>query len=200
MSPLAALMVALSFHWLPVAGVLASATPASQAARASLGEAREQGSGILRFLGMRVYEATLWVAARPVTAPIPIEGPFEREFVLELHYAISARGERIAELSAREIARIGQGSEAQRAAWLGQMKALFPDVASGDRLAGHYRPGEATRFFFNGMPMGEVADPAFGRAFFGIWLDRRSSEPELREALLRPRSDTAAGAASRGER
>ena len=32
--------------------------------------------------------------------------------------------------------------------------------------------------------LGSIQEPAFARAFFGIWLDARTSAPELRAALL----------------
>jgi hypothetical protein len=36
----------------------------------------------------------------------------------------------------------------------------------------------------NGDPLGEIADPAFGPAFFAIWLHPETSAPKLRSALL----------------
>jgi hypothetical protein len=65
------------------------------------------------------------------------------------------------------------------------MRTIFPDVRAGDRITGLYRVEGPTRFYLNGKPLGEIDDPMFGRAFFGIWLDARTSEPALREALLR---------------
>ena len=35
-----------------------------------------------------------------------------------------------------------------------------------------------------GRTVGEVADAEFARLFFGIWLSPRTSEPQLRQALL----------------
>jgi hypothetical protein len=64
------------------------------------------------------------------------------------------------------------------------MRALFPDVAAGDTLAGEHLPGRGARFFRNGQALGEIADAEFSRAFFSIWLDARTSAPELRAALL----------------
>ena len=64
------------------------------------------------------------------------------------------------------------------------MQQIFPDVKAGDRLTGVQRPGEATRFFVNGQAGGEVRDAEFTRLFFGIWLSPRTSQPQLREALL----------------
>ena len=155
--------------------------------RASLAEPREVGRGTLRFLGMRVYEAILWTAGAPrAEAPESATPPFDRDFALELVYAMSLPGARIAERSDQEIGRQpDRGSAVERANWLARMRAIFPDVRAGDRITGIYRAGGPTRFLLNDKPLGEVDDPAFGRAFFGIWLDPRTSEPALREALLR---------------
>ncbi len=40
--------------------------------------------------------------------------------------------------------------------------------------------------YLNGSPLGEVADPGFGPAFFAIWFDARTVAPDLRQALLGP--------------
>jgi len=134
------------------------------------------GEGTLRWFGLKIYEARLWTAGG---AP-----DFSRPFRLELRYARSLDGEAIAERSAEEIARLGFGTPARRAAWLDAMRRLFPDVVEGDALAGEHRPGVGASFARNGRPLGEVADPEFSRAFFSIWLDPRTSEPGLRAALL----------------
>ena len=134
------------------------------------------GEGTLRWFGLKIYEATLWTAGGPPD--------FARPLRLELRYARSLRGEAIAERSEEEIARLGFGTPAERAQWLAAMRRLFPNVAEGDALAGEHLPGRGARFFRNGQPIGELADPGFSRAFFSIWLDPRTSEPGLRAALL----------------
>ena len=63
-------------------------------------------------------------------------------------------------------------------------KFPVPNVKDGDFIIGEYVPGSA-RFYFNGRLLGEVADADFARLFFGIWLDAKTSAPELRAALLR---------------
>lgn len=151
--------------------LLLLACPAAQAA-----ELRHLGEGTLRWFGLRVYDARLWTDG---TAP-----DFGRALRLELRYARALRGDAIAQRSAEEIARLGFGSPAQRAQWSASMRTLFPDVAAGDTLAGEHRPGRGARFFRNGQLLGEVADAEFSRAFFSIWLDPRTSAPELRAALL----------------
>jgi hypothetical protein len=91
---------------------------------------------------------------------------------------------RIAERSSAEIARLGYGSPEERSRWDALMRRVFPDVRKGDRLTGLHVPGRGVRFFHNGQPIGESPDPAFARAFFAIWLDPRTSQPEFRRTLL----------------
>ena len=134
------------------------------------------GSGTLRWFGLRVYDAELRAGVRPVT--------FASPFALSLRYARGLKGRAIAERSLEEIAALGFGSPAQRAAWAEAMRALFPDVAEGDSLTGLHLPGRGARFFFNGQLLGEIEDPNFSRAFFAIWLDPRTRAPSLRAALL----------------
>lgn len=64
------------------------------------------------------------------------------------------------------------------------MGRIFPDVRPGDHIVGVQLPDEA-RFFYNDRSLGTVDDPAFARAFFAIWLDAKTSAPELRAALLK---------------
>jgi hypothetical protein len=103
---------------------------------------------------------------------------------LELRYLRSLMGETIVEGSDKEIARLGQGQPAQRAQWSAQMSRIFPDVREGDRLTGVLDPGKGVRFYHNDRPLGSIDDPAFGRAFFSIWLDERTQAPSLRQSLL----------------
>ena len=81
---------------------------------------------------------------------------------------------------------------AQAERWLKAMSALFPDVQRGDRITGVHVPGAGARFYLNGQWLGEVADEAFSRLFFGIWLSPKTSQPGMRRTLIE-----ASGTASR---
>lgn len=146
----------------------------------ALGDARAAGDGRLTWFGLHVYDARLFVPAAGFDASRYADHPF----ALELTYARTLRGRAIAERSDAEIGRLGLGTEAQRARWKQAMTALFPDVQAGQRLAGVHVPGTATEFYFDGRPLGRIDDPAFGVAFFGIWLDARTAAPDLRASLL----------------
>ena len=137
------------------------------------GELRRWGSGEFRRFGFLVYEATLWAADDPVRPPL----------ALKLTYRRNIDGELIAEASIKEIRKLGMADKATLNRWGELMTGLFPDVKPGDSIVGHYLP-EGARFTFNEQPLGSIDDPAFARAFFAIWLDPNTSEPDLRAALL----------------
>ena len=138
-----------------------------------------RGQARFRFLGLHVYDIRLWSAA-PVTAASWQEQPL----TLEIEYARSLDGAEIARRSLKEMGRQASIGDAQAQAWLADMQAAFPDVKAGDRISGSFEPGMAVQFFINGQPRRRVADAAFARLFFGIWLSPQTSEPGLREQLL----------------
>jgi hypothetical protein len=55
------------------------------------------------------------------------------------------------------------------------MTRILPDVRNGDRLTGVHTNTGAVRHFYSGRPIGTIDEPGFARAFFGIWLDPKSS-------------------------
>lgn len=146
---------------------------------AELGRARLAGSGRLRWLGLHVYDARLWV-----------EGPLSaadwalRPAALEIEYARGLSGRAIAERSLDEMRRQRPIPPEQAERWLAAFVPLMPDVSAGDRLTGVHRPGEALRLFANGQARGELRDAEFARLFFGIWLSEQTSQPALRQSLL----------------
>ncbi|MEY8878136.1 MAG: chalcone isomerase family protein [Leptothrix sp. (in: b-proteobacteria)] len=145
----------------------------------SLPGARLQGQVRYRWFGIAIYDARLWGRER-----VGADDYAQHEFVLELQYARNLGGADIAERSLGEMRKVGAFTDAQGAAWLAAMKAVFPDVHPGDRLTGWHRPGQGVAFHHNGKPAGSVADPAFAPLFFGIWLSPRNGEAALRASLL----------------
>ncbi len=158
--------------------------PPGEAIPAPVGSALTQprlaGEGRLRWFGLAIYDARLFV---PVEGMDPARYA-RTPFALELQYARALAGEDIAQASLKEMTRMEFGTAAQRAGWLSAMRGLFPDVAAGDRLTGINRADGQVQFFRNDADIGRVADRLFGEAFFGIWLDPRTQAPDLRRALL----------------
>ncbi|MFJ2682363.1 chalcone isomerase family protein [Pseudomonas sp. NPDC087342] len=140
--------------------------------------ARIIGAGEFKVFGFDVYNARLWSAARPLAPDQP--------FALELIYQRSISREDLVQASVDEIKRLSGASvsAAQLAGWQAQMQQSFVDVEAGTRITGVYLPGQGARFFVGQQLQHEVKDPQFARAFFDIWLDPRTRNPELRQQLL----------------
>jgi len=144
----------------------------------SLPGAREVGAGELRLFGFRIYSARLWSPGRPLAADTP--------FALELTYHRAISRDELVEASVEEIRRLSGSavSAAQLAQWQAQMHLAFVDVEPGARITGVFLPGLGARFYVGPQLQHEVRDGDFARAFFAIWLDPRTRNPELREQLL----------------
>jgi hypothetical protein len=155
------------------------AIQASGVARSPLTGARLAGSARLRYWGLDVYHASLWV--RPGFAAPDFAS---HAFALELDYLRDFTSAAIASRSVDEMRRLDSFSEAQARTWQAALRRVLPDVKKGDRIAGLHLPGVGARFLVNSQPAGEILDPAFARLFFGIWLSPATSEPQLRQALL----------------
>jgi hypothetical protein len=141
--------------------------------------ARYAGSTRMRFFGLSIYDARLWVApgfqpANYAQAPL----------ALELRYLRTLYGKAIAERSLQEMRRAGPLPAATEERWTAAMREAFPDVKEGDRITGVLLPGVGARFYFNGQPHSTIRDTEFSRLFFGIWLSDTTSEPRLRQELL----------------
>lgn len=149
-----------------------------------------QGTGALRFFGFKAYDANLWTTSASRSNPLADKNLF----ALEIVYKTSIKAEEIVNVSLIEMARLKKLTDVQIKSWTTEMQRTFPNVTSGDRLTGVYVPKQGTRFFFNSRLIAEINDPAFGDAFFAIWLDEGTKRADLRRALLGLPPPTAATA------
>jgi Chalcone isomerase-like len=175
------LVLAAASTLVPVWATTADAPPAEVSA--NLAQAQLLGLGRLRFMGLRVYEARLWVPGNVEAANVKAEW-VAQTLALDIRYQRALKGALIAERSLQEMRRQGDIAPEVADRWLAAMTTLFPDVAKDSRLTGLNLPGVGVRFFVNGSARGDVRDPEFARFFFGIWLSPKSSEPSMRDALL----------------
>ena len=139
-----------------------------------------RGEGVLRFFGIKVYEARLWAKTKPAVVTI---APGEL-FALELVYDMSIKGREIAERSTAEMRKVGYSNEAKLKAWNDEMLRIFPDIKKGESIIGVSVPGKGATFYSRDKLIATAADPEFAKAFFEIWLSEKTSEPKLRERLL----------------
>ena len=154
-----------------------AAPPLSTNAKAGMPELKLLGGGLLRVLGFQVYNAYLWT---------PGGSAFDRSkpYALDLQYLRTFSARKLAERSIDEMRGQGIGDDMLYSKWLTEMERVFADVKEGDRITGVVTPARTSKFFFNGAFRGEVSDPAFTDAFFGIWLNEKSSQSRMRNQLL----------------
>lgn len=134
------------------------------------------GKGSQSYFGLKVYHVTLWGANQRWNPDEP--------HALDLESNRSVSSELLVDAGAKEMNRLGVGTPQQRQAWRAELQRLMPSVKSGDQLVVYCAPNHKTFFYLNGNERGQLADPAFGAAFFSIWLDPRTSNPGLRKSLL----------------
>lgn len=149
---------------------------AVEPALARISNAQIVGKGVLSYGFWDIYQATLY-------APDGEWNP-KKPFVLSIRYYRNIKGAAIADRSVREMRGQGFKDEILLAAWHTQMKSIFPDVQNGTILSALYIPGQGTIFYHGNKNIGTIKDEDFSDRFFSIWLDKKTSEPRLRRALL----------------
>ncbi|NJM32342.1 MAG: hypothetical protein HC848_05080 [Limnobacter sp.] len=154
-----------------------SANPPSEAVQAIPG-LKKLGEGKLSWWGLSIYDSQLWGTATGQTDFKP------NSYWLELQYKRSFKGSEIAKKSREEIQDQHPYSPQKLDAWQAELTRIFPEVVKGDTLSALYLPGQPMRFWHNNKPLATLADPELATAFMGIWLDPKTSDPELRAKLL----------------
>jgi hypothetical protein len=169
MRALAALVLVLGASW---------AMPACADWRSDVQPAKLVGEGDFSVFGFRLYRAQLWSERAPVD--------YDERFALHIVYNRSISRERLADTGIGEIKRISAAPIPAETLehWRADMLQAFVDVAPGDQLSAVYLPDRGVRFYAGDQMTGEFDDPAFARAFFGIWLDPATRAPVLRKQLL----------------
>lgn len=141
--------------------------------KSMMGQTQLQGMGRLNFWGFHVYDANLYRGAAKDS----------QEFALELRYQRSFSGEAIANRTADEMKNIGV-SDAQAVSWGKELASILPNIEPGQTITAVYIPRQGTSFFYEGKKISQIQGVDFAKAFFGIWLDLRTSAPKLRADLL----------------
>lgn len=170
----------------------ASSSPAPESPAHSLAPGRDithaesltrDGQGTLSWLGLKVYDATLWTESGDFTAR-----GFDQRIALRIDYHRSIPARRLVTTTRKEWGRLSRQPDvpdlAQADDWLVQVAAIWPDVKPGDFILTVVEPGGASRFFGPEGLLGVIEDPAFGPAFLAIWLHPETSRPRLRTALI----------------
>lgn len=159
-----------TLNCLTVGLMLALALPTAAGSLKPVGEAR------LKVLFWPVYHSRLYSE----------NGAYQRgqrPLRLEIEYLRDITAVQLVERTGQEWQSQNLTHENQQQ-WLVLLGTLWPDISKGDRLALELDADNRSRFYFNGEPLGEIADPDFGQQFLDIWLSPNTTRPELRSALI----------------
>jgi len=149
--------------------------------QASIGEPIERaqlravGTGQLTWWGIKVYDATLYARDGSYNPDEP--------HAIRITYELKFSRDQLARKSLEEIERIF-GSQLDRELLFEKLRAVFRDVTPGDHILGIHYPGHGAEFFSKGVPLGRIDDGKQAAAFFSIWLDPNTREPDLRSQML----------------
>ena len=138
-----------------------------------LSSAKLQGSGRLTWWGLHIYDASFY----------RVGSLSSQEFALDMRYQKSFSGISIANRSVEEMKRIGV-PDVQANLWGRELSSFLPNVESGQTLTAIYAPKLGTTFYHDGKQIAQIPGSDFPKAFFGIWLDPKTSAPKLRAELL----------------
>lgn len=141
-----------------------------------------RGVSTFRYWGLRVYTGALYTPASK-TSPDAILGETPKKLVLRYHRSVSV--DQFVEKSEEALETDPELSLEQLRPFLSRMKSMYVPVKEGDAYAITYNPTQgALRLFFNERLLGTITDPAFARAYFGIWVSDYSVSETFTDELL----------------
>lgn len=150
-------------------GVMAN--PRTQYPENIMSEAKVQGQGRMTYWGFDLYDAKLLQLSNPLG------------YALRIDYLKNFKSDDLREQTIKEMTRL-EVPEESRKKWSKDLKDIFPDIATGNSLTAIYQPKVGTIFLHNEKYIGLMSGDDFSKAFFSIWLDSRTSAPQLRSQLL----------------
>jgi hypothetical protein len=139
-------------------------------------ELKKVGEAKLTFLFWDIYQSHLYSESGDYhedTYPI----------ALDIQYLRDIEAKDLLNRTAQEWQNLGL-QEATFTPWLTKLKAIWPNIVKNDELLLVVDRQKKSTFYYNGQVIGEIEDPAFGPSFLAIWLDAKSSYPQLRKQLI----------------
>lgn len=136
-------------------------------------ELRLQGEGRMTYFGFELYDARLYQDPKK---------PGE-VFALDIQYLRNFKGQALADRTITEMKQLNVSAK-QREVWGQELSRIFPDILPGQTLTALHIPSQGTIFLHNQQKIAQIPGSDFAKAFFGIWLDPRTSAPQLRSKLI----------------
>ncbi len=133
------------------------------------------GSEKLKFLGMKVYNISLW-------SEVP-EFSYEEPFAIHIKYNMSFSREDLVQKSIIEIEKLHKLNREEKIIYKESLNKTLCPVKKGDEKVAIFIPSKGVKMFHNNELTGIISDPKFSRLFIDIWLDERGSYPKITKKI-----------------
>jgi len=138
---------------------------------------KEVGSTKFSFLFWDIYNSTLYTKSGVYLPENPA-----LELIFEIAYLKDITAKDLLNKTVEQWQHVGF-AEVEYTEFIPMLKAMWPDITSGDTLALLVNNNQSI-FYFNDIKIGVIEQPAFSQLFLAIWLSEKTSQPELRTELL----------------
>jgi hypothetical protein len=145
----------------------------------ALPELTTVGQGTYRYLFWQLYDARL-ASADGRFADYQRSAPL----LLALTYKRDISVDQFIDATVEEWQKLKRSTPVQHKLWSQLLQRAWRDVVEGDTLTALLHRDGSVTFYLNDTECGSITDPAFGPAFFDIWLHPDTSAPKLRRQLI----------------
>ncbi len=135
-----------------------------------------RGKGIFRYMGVRLYEAFLYVGAG-------VEPLSETPRKLVIRYDRVIPKDAIIQAAEKNLKNNPEVHFLEIKDRVDRLHRAYVSVKKGDEYSLVYRSGK-TVLFYNQKPLVEVQGADFAKAYFSIWLSKYSINQKLRKELI----------------
>jgi Chalcone isomerase-like len=135
------------------------------------------GKGRHSWLGIRVYDATLWIVGPQWSAAAP--------HALDIEPGRDVPADTLVKSAIAQMRDLKLGDARQLGIWQAEMKKLIPNVKQGDQVVIFCSDTNRTLSYLNNSSTGEVDDPSFCPAIMGVWLHPQTKHQAMRKSLLK---------------
>lgn len=136
------------------------------------------GQGTYTALFFAVYDIALYAQNERYNAAMP--------HMLAIRYHQAFDADDIIARSLKEMSQQHRLSRQQQDVFRAHLVRAIPSVKKHDIIRAIYTPKIGIKFQHNQQPPVAINDPVFAARFFDIWLGKKTSDANLRRALLQP--------------
>ena len=134
------------------------------------------GKGRHSWLGIRMYDATLWIVGPQWSAA--------ETHALDLEPSRVVPADTLVKNAIKEMRNLKVGDESKLKTWQTEMKKVIPNVRPGDQIVIFCSDTNRTLVYLNDSSTGEVDDQSFCSAVMSVWLHPQTKHQAMRKSLL----------------